>query len=101
MASNWVVQSSAVDYLHLMLVSMKWLMDYYNINGRLCISIHDEVRYLVVTEDKYKTALALQLSNLFTRALFAYEVGIPDLPMVLSYCCYCYCYCCCYCCYRV
>lgn len=79
---NWVVQSSAVDFLHLLLVSMRWLMEEFKINGRLCISIHDEVRYLVDSDDKYKTALALQLSNLFTRALFAYEIGIPDLPMV-------------------
>ena len=41
---NWVVQSSAVDYLHLMLVSMRWLFDTYGIDGRFCISIHDEVQ---------------------------------------------------------
>ena len=79
---NWVVQSSAVDYLHLLLVSMRWLMEEYNINGRLCLSIHDEVRYLVESSDAHKAAMALQLSNLFTRALFSLEIGIPDLPMV-------------------
>ncbi len=51
---NWVVQSSAVDYLHLMLVNMKWLCEKFNINGRFCISIHDEVRYLVSSEDRYR-----------------------------------------------
>lgn len=40
---NWVVQSSAVDYLHLMLVCTSWLFDKYGIDGRYCISIHDEV----------------------------------------------------------
>ena len=40
---NWVVQSSAVDYLHLMLVATKWLIDAYDIDARYCISIHDEV----------------------------------------------------------
>ena len=40
---NWVVQSSAVDYLHLMLVCMRWLIDSYQIDARFCISIHDEV----------------------------------------------------------
>ena len=40
---NWVVQSSAVDYLHLMLVCMRWLLNVYKIDGRFCISIHDEV----------------------------------------------------------
>ena len=40
---NWIVQSSAVDYLHLMLVCMKWLFSKFDIDGRFCISIHDEV----------------------------------------------------------
>ena len=40
---NWVVQSSAVDYLHLMLVCMRWLINSYQIDARFCISIHDEV----------------------------------------------------------
>lgn len=62
-----MVQSSAVDYLHLMLVAMKWLMEEYDIDGRFCISIHDEVRYLVKREDCYRAALALQITNLLTR----------------------------------
>lgn len=64
---NWVVQSSAVDYLHLMLVAMKWLFEEFAIDGRFCISIHDEVRYLVREEDRYRAALALQITNLLTR----------------------------------
>lgn len=64
---NWVVQSSAVDYLHLMLVAMKWLFEEFAIDGRFCISIHDEVRYLVREEDRYRAALALQIANLLTR----------------------------------
>ena len=43
---NWVVQSSAVDYLHMMLVCMRWLIECYQIDARFCISIHDEVRLL-------------------------------------------------------
>jgi len=80
---NWVVQSSAVDYLHLMLVCMRWLLDAYHINGRFCISIHDEVRYLVASSDRYRAALALQITNLLTRSMFAYKLGFDDLPMVV------------------
>lgn len=79
---NWAVQSSAVDYLHLMLVSMKWLLEEYSIDGRFSISIHDEVRYLVRQEDSYRAALALQITNLFTRCMCAHKLGIPDLPQV-------------------
>lgn len=62
-----MVQSSAVDYLHLMLVAMKWLCEEHNIDARFCISIHDEVRYLVCSEDRHRASLALQITNLLTR----------------------------------
>ncbi|KAM4734089.1 LOW QUALITY PROTEIN: DNA polymerase subunit gamma-1 [Anableps anableps] len=82
---NWVVQSSAVDYLHLILVAMKWLFEEYNINGRFCISIHDEVRYLVRSEDRYRAALALQITNLLTRCMFAHALGMHDLPQSVAF----------------
>uniref|UniRef100_A0A8C8VDS2 DNA polymerase subunit gamma-1 n=1 Tax=Pelusios castaneus TaxID=367368 RepID=A0A8C8VDS2_9SAUR len=82
---NWVVQSSAVDYLHLMLVSMKWLFEEFDIDGRFCISIHDEVRYLVQAEDRYRAALALQITNLLTRCMFAYKLGLQDLPQSVAF----------------
>ena len=82
---NWVVQSSAVDYLHLMLVSMRWLFEKFDISGRFCISIHDEVRYLVTTEDRHRAALALQITNLLTRSLFAVRLGFKDLPMSVAF----------------
>ncbi|XP_072241664.1 DNA polymerase subunit gamma-1 [Leuresthes tenuis] len=82
---NWVVQSSAVDYLHLMLVAMKWLFEEHNIDGRFCISIHDEVRYLVRSEDRYRAALALQITNLLTRSMFAHALGMQDLPQSVAF----------------
>ncbi|XP_059191026.1 DNA polymerase subunit gamma-1 [Centropristis striata] len=82
---NWVVQSSAVDYLHLMLVAMKWLFEEHDIGGRFCISIHDEVRYLVHSEDCYRAALALQITNLLTRSMFAHALGMQDLPQSVAF----------------
>ncbi|CAN9499145.1 unnamed protein product [Ophioblennius macclurei] len=82
---NWVVQSSAVDYLHLMLVAMKWLFEEHDIDGRFCISIHDEVRYLVRSEDRYRAALALQITNLLTRSIFAHALGMQDLPQSVAF----------------
>ena len=43
-----------MDFLHLLLVAMEWLFECMQIRGRFVISIHDEVRYLVVSEDRYK-----------------------------------------------
>ncbi|CAG8466455.1 1009_t:CDS:2 [Ambispora gerdemannii] len=82
---NWVVQSSGVDYLHLLLVSMKYLTEKYGIWTRFLLSVHDEVRFLVKEEDSYRAALALQISNLWTRAIFSYMLGIEDLPSSIAF----------------
>jgi len=82
---NWVVQSSAVDYLHLMLVCMNWLIREYKIDARFCISIHDEVRYIVNEKDQYRAALALQITNLLTRSMFAYQLDMFDLPQSVAF----------------
>eukprot|EP01134_Creolimax_fragrantissima_P001421 CFRG1421T1 len=82
---NWVVQSSAVDYLHLMLVTMKYLCNAYKIDARFMISIHDEVRYLVKEEDAERIALALQLTNIWVRAMFSYKLKFTDLPLGIAF----------------
>ncbi|KAG6868215.1 hypothetical protein C0993_006078 [Termitomyces sp. T159_Od127] len=82
---NWVVQSSGVDYLHLLIVSMDHLITKYNIDARYLISVHDELRYLVKEEDKYRAALALQIANLWTRSIFAYKLGMDDLPQGVAF----------------
>jgi DNA polymerase gamma 1 len=82
---NWVVQSSGVDYLHLLIVSMEYLIARYGISARYMISVHDEVRYLVREEDKYRAAMALQVANAWTRALFCYNIGMDDLPQGVAF----------------
>lgn len=82
---NWVVQSSAVDFLHLVLVNMRWLFERLEVEGRFSISIHDEVRYLVKDSDRYKAAFALQVSNLLVRAYFAYKLNMRDLPISVAF----------------
>jgi hypothetical protein len=82
---NWVVQSSGADYLHLLLVSMDYLIRRMNINARFLISIHDEVRFLVEEKDVALATLALQISNLWTRSLFSESVGIKNLPLNVGF----------------
>ena len=77
---NWVVQSSAVDFLHLLLVTTQWLFQEMKIRGRFVISIHDEVRYMVVSEDRYKAALALHLANLLVRSEVCAQLGLTSVP---------------------
>ncbi|RKO96647.1 DNA/RNA polymerase [Caulochytrium protostelioides] len=79
--ANWVVQSSGVDYLHLLLVAMQWLMKAMGLRGRLCITIHDEVRFLVAEADTLRAVYAMQVANLWVRAMFSYRFGIEELPL--------------------
>ena len=82
---NWAIQSSGVDYLHLLITSMDYLIARYNLDARLAITVHDEIRYLVASPDRYKAAMALQVANLWTRAMFAQQVGINDLPQSCAF----------------
>ncbi|KAL8843206.1 MAG: hypothetical protein Q9176_002159 [Flavoplaca citrina] len=82
---NWAIQSSGVDYLHLLIISMDYLIRRFNIDARLAITVHDEIRYLAQTDDKYRTAMALQVANVWTRAMFSQQMGINDLPQSCAY----------------
>lgn len=82
---NWAIQSSGVDYLHLLIISMDYLIRRFNLDARLAITVHDEIRYMVKEEDKYRAAMALQVANLWTRAMFSQQVGIDDLPQGCAY----------------
>ncbi|KAF3770340.1 hypothetical protein M406DRAFT_336029 [Cryphonectria parasitica EP155] len=82
---NWAIQSSGVDYLHLLIVAMDYLTRRFNIDARLAITVHDEIRYLVKDHDKYRAAMALQVANLWTRCMFAQQVGINDLPQACAF----------------
>ncbi|KAK7204264.1 DNA polymerase family A-domain-containing protein [Myxozyma melibiosi] len=82
---NWAIQSSGVDYLHLLIVSMDYLIERFKLDARLSITVHDEIRYLVKDKDKYKVAMALQISNLWTRAYFCEQMGIFDVPQSCAF----------------
>lgn len=82
---NWAIQSSGVDYLHLLIIAMDYLIRRYNVQARLAITVHDEIRYLVKEEDKYRAAMALQVANVWTRAMFSQQMGINDLPQSVAY----------------
>jgi DNA polymerase gamma 1 len=82
---NWVVQSSGVDYLHLILVAAAFLFRAYGIAGRPALTIHDELRFLVREEDKWRAAVALQIANLWTRIAFSHALGLDELPLSVAF----------------
>ncbi|KAI9887248.1 MAG: DNA-directed DNA polymerase gamma mip1 [Watsoniomyces obsoletus] len=82
---NWAIQSSGVDYLHLLIISMDYLIRRFDLEARLAITVHDEIRYLVKEDHKYKAAMALQIANIWTRAMFSQQMGINDLPQSCAF----------------
>lgn len=82
---NWTIQSSGVDYLHLLIVSMEYLIEKFKLDARLMITVHDEVRYFVREDQKLLCALLLQISNLWTRAMFCEQLGLKELPQSCAF----------------
>ncbi|CBY40909.1 unnamed protein product [Oikopleura dioica] len=82
---NWLIQSSAVDFLHLFLANMDFLVEKYGINAHYSLSIHDMIQFISSKEDKYRTALAFQLAHLYTRAYFSLKCGLPQLPQNVAF----------------
>lgn len=82
---NWTIQSSGVDYLHLLIVSMEYLTKKYKVDARLIITVHDELRFMTKEANKYKIALLLQISNLWTRAMFCEQLGLKELPQSCAF----------------
>src|SRR5690606_13899374 len=82
---NWIVQYSAVDYLHILLISIDFLTALYDIPARLMITIHDEIRYLVKEEYQYHMAFILQVANCWVRLYFSQRLGLKDLPLSVAF----------------
>ena len=82
---NWAIQSSGVDYLHLILTSVEYLCRVYGVPARLCLTVHDEARYLTPLRHRYRLAMVLQIANLWTRAMFCHQAGIDDVPQTCAF----------------
>lgn len=82
---NWTIQSSGVDYLHLLIISMEYLTEKFKVDARLMITVHDELRYFVKKDQELLCALLLQISNLWTRAMFCEQLGIKELPQSCAF----------------
>jgi len=82
---NWSIQSSGVDYLHLLIASMRYLCDVYKIEARLMLTVHDELRYLVTDSDALRAGIALQIANLWTRGMFCQQLGLESVPQSVAF----------------
>jgi hypothetical protein len=65
-----MIQSSAVDFLHIFITNMEYLISEYGIDATYSISIHDMIQYISSNEDRHRCALAFQIAHMYTRAYF-------------------------------
>jgi DNA polymerase gamma 1 len=84
--TNWVVQSSGVDFRDLWVLLTNQFFKKLDVSGRVMIMIHDEIRTMVRVEDAYKAAYAIQLAHLYTRAAFIDALGLDCIPAGVAWC---------------
>lgn len=78
--ANWGIQSSGVDLMHIFRVTLDYLFEHYQVNGRWIWNIHDEYWSLVADSDIQKASWCYQVAHLFTWAYFFKKMGFDDLP---------------------
>ncbi|WP_413259858.1 DNA polymerase [Floridanema fluviatile] len=77
---NRIIQASGVDFRDMLVCLQRLFYDLLGIDGRLLMTIHDEIRTVVGEEDSYKAAYALQLAHLAVRASFIDGLGLDCIP---------------------
>jgi DNA polymerase gamma 1 len=83
--NNWVIQSSGADFRDCLVAFGAYFFELLGVDGRLILTIHDEIRYMVRKSDTRKAAYALQLAHIYTRALFVREMGMDCLPASVAW----------------
>jgi DNA polymerase gamma 1 len=77
---NWVIQSSGVDFRDLLVLLAEHFFTKLNVEGRLLLTIHDEIRCMVKEGHETRAAWALQLAHIYTRYAFIDALGLDYLP---------------------
>lgn len=77
---NWVIQTSGVDFRDMLLLYTEYFYHKLGVRGRLLMTIHDEIRTQVRTEDEVTACHALQLAHLYTWAAFTDKLGLNGIP---------------------
>lgn len=77
---NWIVQSSGVDFRDMLVIMTKYFYKRFGVDGRLVLTIHDELRSMVKDCDITKAVYALQLAHLYVRAAFVHAHKLDNIP---------------------
>lgn len=82
---NWIVQSSGVDFRDMLVLLTEHFYRKLGVDGRLVLTIHDEIRTMVRNEDVTKATYALQLAHLYVRAAFIRAHKLDNLPAGIAW----------------
>jgi DNA polymerase gamma 1 len=82
---NWVVQSSGVDMRDLLVLLTRHFFKQLGVEGRIMITIHDEIRTIVKDDSVTKAVHALQLAHLYSRAAFIDCLGLDCIPSGIAW----------------
>lgn len=77
---NWIVQASGVDFRDMLVLLTESFYKRLGVDGRLCLTIHDEIRTMVHETQTDLAAYALQLAHLYVRAAFVRAHGLNNIP---------------------
>jgi DNA polymerase gamma 1 len=82
---NWEVQAPGADFRDLLLVLSRWLYKQLGVEGRVLLTIHDEIRTMVREGQEVRAAWALQTAHLLAWAVTLEALGMDRIPLALAY----------------
>jgi DNA polymerase gamma 1 len=77
---NFLIQASGVEFLSAILVLITYFSDKIGLDAHYCLSIHDEIAFIVAEEDVELFAGVLQIAHFYTWSLFYEQFGIDEFP---------------------
>jgi len=77
---NRIVQASGADWRDILVVLTSYFFKYYGIDGRLMLTIHDEIRAVVNKEHVLQAAYALNLAHVMTTCAFIDRLNLDLIP---------------------
>jgi DNA polymerase gamma 1 len=82
---NRVIQSSGVDFRDMLICLDQLYRDKLGVQGRLLMTIHDEIRNMVRADQTVLAAWSLQLAQLCCRAAFIDALALDCIPAGIAW----------------
>jgi DNA polymerase gamma 1 len=77
---NFLIQASGAEFLSAIIVILTYLADKYGVEYYYCISIHDEMSFIVNENQVLEFAAIMQMAHFYTWNLFYEQFGVTEFP---------------------